>query len=67
MSKLLLKGSAEGEQFTIDLTGLPLIPKLRYATIGAILISHKVADGLRAGTGIWKHGHTYQVSALNGC
>lgn len=33
----------------------------RYASIGAILISKKVADGIRDTSGIWKHGHTYQV------
>ncbi|KAF5383775.1 hypothetical protein D9615_003562 [Tricholomella constricta] len=31
-----------------------------YATIGAILLSKKVADGIRDGSGFWKHGHTYQ-------
>jgi len=37
-----------------------------YATIGAVLISQKVVDGLRAGagTGFWTHGHTYQGHAL---
>lgn len=33
----------------------------RYATIGAILMSKKVADGVRDKGGFWKHGHTYQV------
>lgn len=32
-----------------------------YASIGAILISKKVADGIRDTSGFWKHGHTYQV------
>ena len=33
----------------------------RYATIGAILMSKKVVDGVRDKGGFWKHGHTYQV------
>jgi adenosylmethionine-8-amino-7-oxononanoate aminotransferase len=33
----------------------------RYATIGAILMSKKVVDGIRDKGGFWKHGHTYQV------
>ena len=33
----------------------------RYATIGAVLMSKKVTDGIRDGGGFWKHGHTYQV------
>ena len=55
----------EGEQVTVDLPGLPLIPKFRYATIGAVLMSPKVVDGIRAGTGFWTSGHTYQVFALD--
>ncbi|GLB41852.1 putative class-III pyridoxal-phosphate-dependent aminotransferase family protein [Lyophyllum shimeji] len=35
-----------------------------YATIGAFLMSKKVADGLRAGSGFFKHGHTYQGQPL---
>ncbi|KAF8074929.1 hypothetical protein FPV67DRAFT_1559549 [Lyophyllum atratum] len=35
-----------------------------YATIGAILMSKKVADGIRDGSGFWKHGHTYQGQPL---
>jgi len=31
-----------------------------YATVGAILMSKKIADGIRDGSGFWKHGHTYQ-------
>lgn len=34
----------------------------RYASIGAVLISKKVAEGIRGKSGLWKHGHTYQVS-----
>jgi len=33
----------------------------RYATIGAVLMSEKVADVIRCKGRIWKHGHTYQV------
>ncbi|KAL0579002.1 hypothetical protein V5O48_002997 [Marasmius crinis-equi] len=35
-----------------------------YASIGAVLISSKVADGIRSKSGFWKHGHTYQSSPL---
>ena len=35
--------------------------ELRYASIGAVLMSKKVAQGIRGNSGIWKHGHTYQV------
>lgn len=35
-----------------------------YATIGAILISQKIADGIRDNSGLWKHGHTYQAHPL---
>lgn len=34
---------------------------LRYASIGAVLMSKRVAQGIRGNSGIWKHGHTYQV------
>jgi adenosylmethionine-8-amino-7-oxononanoate aminotransferase len=32
-----------------------------YATIGAVFMNKRVADGVRDTTGFWKHGHTYQV------
>ncbi|TFK26192.1 PLP-dependent transferase [Coprinopsis marcescibilis] len=35
-----------------------------YATIGAILISPKVTDGIQSTSGFWKHGHTYQAHPL---
>ncbi|OBZ73839.1 hypothetical protein A0H81_06383 [Grifola frondosa] len=35
-----------------------------YASIGAILMSKKVADGVRDSAGFWKHGHTYQAHPL---
>ncbi|KAI0738629.1 PLP-dependent transferase [Daedaleopsis nitida] len=35
-----------------------------YASIGAILLSKRVADGIRGSSGIWKHGHTYQAHPL---
>ncbi|KAF9461243.1 hypothetical protein BDZ94DRAFT_1196596 [Collybia nuda] len=35
-----------------------------YATIGAVLISKKVANGVRDNSGFWKHGHTYQAQPL---
>ena len=34
----------------------------RYASIGAVLMSQKIADGIRDQNGFWKHGHTYQVT-----
>ncbi|KAI0831829.1 PLP-dependent transferase [Trametes gibbosa] len=36
-----------------------------YAAIGAVLISKRVADGLRDASGFWKHGHTYQATPLS--
>lgn len=33
----------------------------RYASIGAVLMSQKISDGIRDKNGFWKHGHTYQV------
>jgi len=35
-----------------------------YASIGAVLMSKRVADGLRDNSGFWKHGHTYQANPL---
>ncbi|KIY71921.1 PLP-dependent transferase [Cylindrobasidium torrendii FP15055 ss-10] len=35
-----------------------------YASIGAVLMSKKVAGGIRQGSGIWMHGHTYQGHPL---
>ncbi|PCH36374.1 PLP-dependent transferase [Wolfiporia cocos MD-104 SS10] len=35
-----------------------------YASIGAVLMSKKVADGIRDSAGFWKHGHTYQAHPL---
>ncbi|KZV84309.1 PLP-dependent transferase [Exidia glandulosa HHB12029] len=31
-----------------------------YVSIGAILMSPRIAAGLRGGSNFWKHGHTYQ-------
>ncbi|KAG6853891.1 hypothetical protein C0991_000356 [Blastosporella zonata] len=35
-----------------------------YAPIGGVLMSKKVADGIKNGSGLWKHGHTYQGQPL---
>ncbi|KZT07265.1 uncharacterized protein LAESUDRAFT_736512 [Laetiporus sulphureus 93-53] len=35
-----------------------------YASIGAVLMSKTVADGIRDSAGFWKHGHTYQAHPL---
>jgi E3 ubiquitin-protein ligase TRIP12 len=35
-----------------------------YASIGAVLLSPKVARGIRGGSGLLKHGHTYQAHPL---
>ncbi|EKM81671.1 hypothetical protein AGABI1DRAFT_83140 [Agaricus bisporus var. burnettii JB137-S8] len=35
-----------------------------YASIGAVLMSNKVAQVIRSQSGIWKHGHTYQGHPL---
>ena len=37
---------------------------LSYVPLGAILMSKKVADGIRDSSGFWPHGHTYQVSSV---
>ncbi|KAJ6577994.1 pyridoxal phosphate-dependent transferase [Mycena capillaripes] len=34
-----------------------------YTPIGAVLISQKVANGMRCKAGVWQHGYTYQESA----
>ncbi|KIL69369.1 hypothetical protein M378DRAFT_184532 [Amanita muscaria Koide BX008] len=36
-----------------------------YASIGAILLSKKVADGIRSRSGHWPHGHTYQAHPIS--
>jgi len=36
-----------------------------YASIGAVLMSKRIADGIRGSSGIWKHGHTYQAHPLS--
>ncbi|KAJ7127194.1 pyridoxal phosphate-dependent transferase [Mycena epipterygia] len=36
-----------------------------YASIGAVLMSKRIASGLRDASGIWKHGHTYQGNPLS--
>ncbi|KAI0629355.1 PLP-dependent transferase [Trametes polyzona] len=36
-----------------------------YAAIGAVLVSKRVADGIRDASGFWKHGHTYQANPLS--
>ncbi|KAI6008985.1 PLP-dependent transferase [Pisolithus marmoratus] len=35
-----------------------------YASIGAVLMSPKVSKGIRGGSGLLKHGHTYQAHPL---
>ncbi|KAF9563918.1 PLP-dependent transferase [Agrocybe pediades] len=35
-----------------------------YASIGAVLMSQRIADGIRDKSGLWKHGHTYQAHPL---
>ncbi|KAJ3505938.1 hypothetical protein NMY22_g17408 [Coprinellus aureogranulatus] len=35
-----------------------------YASIGAVLMSPKVVEGIRGKSGLWKHGHTYQAHPL---
>jgi len=35
-----------------------------YASIGAILMSQRIADGIRSNSGLQKHGHTYQAHPL---
>ena len=32
-----------------------------YASIGAVLMSKEIANGIRDKSGFWAHGHTYQV------
>ncbi|KAH8077869.1 pyridoxal phosphate-dependent transferase [Cristinia sonorae] len=35
-----------------------------YVSIGAILMSQRIADGIRDSAGFWKHGHTYQAHPI---
>ncbi|KAG9010314.1 hypothetical protein FRB94_010664 [Tulasnella sp. JGI-2019a] len=35
-----------------------------YASIGAVLMNKRVADGINSGSGWWQHGHTYQAHPL---
>ncbi|KAJ4473595.1 hypothetical protein J3R30DRAFT_3659131 [Lentinula aciculospora] len=35
-----------------------------YASIGAVLMSKTIAEGIREKSGFWKHGHTYQANPL---
>ncbi|KDQ13648.1 hypothetical protein BOTBODRAFT_33353 [Botryobasidium botryosum FD-172 SS1] len=32
-----------------------------YSPIGAVLMSKRIADAVRKGSGFWQHGHTYQA------
>ncbi|KAL6720503.1 hypothetical protein ACLMJK_002427 [Lecanora helva] len=36
-----------------------------YAPIASVVVSKKVVDGLRVGTGMFNHGHTYQAHPLS--
>ncbi|MCJ1456894.1 hypothetical protein MMC28_007260 [Mycoblastus sanguinarius] len=36
-----------------------------YAPIAGVLVSQKVVSGLRGGTGVFNHGHTYQAHPLS--
>ncbi|KAI9510528.1 hypothetical protein F5148DRAFT_1274737 [Russula earlei] len=36
-----------------------------YASIGAVLMSKQVAEGIRDKNGFWKHGHTYMAHPLS--
>ncbi|KAM5536574.1 hypothetical protein V8D89_009669 [Ganoderma adspersum] len=35
-----------------------------YVSIGAVLMSQRIADGVRDNAGFWKHGHTYQAHPI---
>ncbi|KAG8927606.1 hypothetical protein FRC01_007181 [Tulasnella sp. 417] len=35
-----------------------------YASIGAVLVNKRVADGIKQGSGWWQHGHTYQAHPI---
>ncbi|KAF8579874.1 PLP-dependent transferase [Ramaria rubella] len=35
-----------------------------YASIGAVLMNKRVADGIRDRNGYWQHGHTYQAHPM---
>ena len=39
-------------------------PFRRYTPMGAVLVSKKVADGMRSRAGVWQHGYTYQAHPL---
>ncbi|KDQ18214.1 hypothetical protein BOTBODRAFT_53000 [Botryobasidium botryosum FD-172 SS1] len=36
-----------------------------YSPIGAVLMSKRIADGVRSGSGFWQHGHTYQAVPIS--
>ena len=41
-----------------------LISAGRYASIGAVLVSKRITDGLRDSSAVLKHGHTYQAHPI---
>lgn len=57
----IAKGLGGGYFSEAQLVDDSLTVKFRYVTIGAVLMSKRVADGIRSNGGFWKHGHTYQV------
>jgi hypothetical protein len=59
--KLLPRDSEEGKEMMFILGSWCTDFHCRYAPIGAILMSKRIADGIRDNSGFWKHGHTYQV------
>lgn len=61
-SKLWRKDWAEGTSHYFFFYSLVdrLFPD-SYASIGAVLMSQRVANGIRDRNGFWQHGHTYQV------
>lgn len=43
------------------LCDISLIAEFSYVSIGAVLMSEKIANGIRDHSGFWNHGHTYQA------
>ena len=63
-----------GSRFAFEQEGEGVVPDIitigkglggGYAPIAGVLVHKKVIDGLRAGTGMFNHGQTYQAHPLN--
>ena len=62
----IAKGLGGGLASSYHFRDSALTRRISYVSIGAILMSKRVADGIRDTSGVWKHGHTYQVRLIVG-